>query len=258
MAAALNDRLNFERVNMMKTDTSLSFLQKTICKCTAVLLLIALLSSVGTLPVLGAENYASSEDSSLLTATREKFFYDQGIVLLGKEDLQNALWCFSQSCSYMDGEEMFLYTIARIYEQDGALQEGYKIYSELNVLDSQERAHALLLDDGSPDLSNGVRPTLLSMKKSSLTLDVGNSESIAVAVEPDETTCELAWVSSNPAVATVDQSGTVTGVESGTATIECTDEWGNRITCKVTVRAESADASTLTQTKKKKTKRRVF
>lgn len=51
----------------------------------------------------------------------------------------------------------------------------------------------------------------------SLTLTVGNSARLTATVEPAGTA--LTWISSNPAVAAVDDSGTVSALAAGTATI---------------------------------------
>ena len=69
----------------------------------------------------------------------------------------------------------------------------------------------------------------LSLAQDSLTLTVGNSARLSATVEPDGTA--FTWTSSNPAVATVDGSGTVTSLAAGTATI--------------TVRTENASAACL-------------
>ena len=53
----------------------------------------------------------------------------------------------------------------------------------------------------------------------------------------------IVWMSSNPAVATVDGDGRVTGRSAGTATITAVSDRGDRAACKVTVRKETESSS---------------
>ena len=57
----------------------------------------------------------------------------------------------------------------------------------------------------------------VTLDRDSLTLTVGDSARLSAAAEPEGTA--FTWTSSNPAVATVDDSGTVTALTAGTATI---------------------------------------
>jgi uncharacterized protein YjdB len=76
----------------------------------------------------------------------------------------------------------------------------------------------------------------ISLDKASLTLDRGTNQSLAVSIDPTDTTEDKAvtWTSSNPAVATVDSTGKVTAVNKGSTTI--TAKIGTHAaTCKVNV-----------------------
>lgn len=53
----------------------------------------------------------------------------------------------------------------------------------------------------------------------------------------------IVWMSSDPAVATVDGDGRVTGRSAGTATITAVSDRGDRAACKVTVRKETESSS---------------
>ncbi|MCD7856461.1 MAG: Ig-like domain-containing protein [Clostridiales bacterium] len=79
-----------------------------------------------------------------------------------------------------------------------------------------------------------------TLSQSTLTLTVGGTGTLAMNQTFSE---ELTWVSSNSAVATVDESGIVTAVAAGTCTISCTAN-GITSTCEVTVNAAAVAAST--------------
>ena len=53
----------------------------------------------------------------------------------------------------------------------------------------------------------------------------------------------IVWMSSNPAVATVDGDGKVTGRSAGTATITAISDRGDRAACKVTVKKEGTESA---------------
>ncbi len=80
--------------------------------------------------------------------------------------------------------------------------------------------------------------TSVTLDKTSLTLDVGGSDTLAVTVKPDNATNKaVTWSSSNENVATVDQNGNVKAVGAGTAiiTAAASDGSGKTATCTVTV-----------------------
>ena len=65
-----------------------------------------------------------------------------------------------------------------------------------------------------------VAVTSVQVKPASLSLLVGEKNSLTATVQPAEATDKtVRWSSSNPAVATVDETGNVTAVAEGTATI---------------------------------------
>jgi uncharacterized protein YjdB len=77
----------------------------------------------------------------------------------------------------------------------------------------------------------------VTLNKSELKLKKGTSETLIATVGPDDATNKtVVWSSSNTKVATVDQNGKVTSVDTGTATITVTTNDGSKkATCKVTV-----------------------
>ena len=80
--------------------------------------------------------------------------------------------------------------------------------------------------------------TDVSLDKTSLDLEVGDSETLTATVTPDKATNkDVTWKSDNESVATVDANGTVTAMGAGTATITATaaDGSGKTAACTVTV-----------------------
>ena len=88
----------------------------------------------------------------------------------------------------------------------------------------------------------------VSLNKTSTTLTVGDTETLTATVQPDGASNRtVTWTSSNPSVATVDASGTVTAVSEGTANITVTTEDGNfTATCEVTVNPVEYTVTVLT------------
>ncbi len=76
--------------------------------------------------------------------------------------------------------------------------------------------------------------TGITLNKSTLSLVAGNSETLTATVEPTDTTDTVVWSSDNTSVATVDNTGKVTGVAAGTAKITAT-AGTKSATCTVTV-----------------------
>ena len=82
-----------------------------------------------------------------------------------------------------------------------------------------------------------VSVTGVTLNKTATTIAVGASETLSATRAPtNATNKKVTWTSSDPAVATVDASGKVTGVAKGTATITVTTEdGGHTATCAVEV-----------------------
>ena len=82
-----------------------------------------------------------------------------------------------------------------------------------------------------------VSVTGVTLDKSSISILVGASETLAATVSPkDAANKKVTWKSDKPTIATVDANGKVTGVAAGEAIITVTTEDGGKTaTCKVTV-----------------------
>ena len=83
--------------------------------------------------------------------------------------------------------------------------------------------------------------TGVMLNKSSLNLGVGGSEVLSATVLPaDATNKQVTWLSSTPSVATVSQSGVVTGVKEGTTQISVITADGSKTAiCSVTVSGQT-------------------
>ena len=87
--------------------------------------------------------------------------------------------------------------------------------------------------------------TGLTLNKNTLTLDVGETETLRATVEPHDSTDTVTWSSDNPVVATVDSNGLVTAKAPGTAAItaKAGDYYGD--ICNVTVRDSGASEASV-------------
>lgn len=90
-----------------------------------------------------------------------------------------------------------------------------------------------------PTPSDTIDVKSVELNKETLTLKIGDTETLTATVLPTNATNKnVSWKSSNTSVATVDANGKVTAVAAGTANITVTTEDGNKTaTCKVTVTA---------------------
>lgn len=83
--------------------------------------------------------------------------------------------------------------------------------------------------------------TGITLSPATLDLAVNGQETLTAAVEPADADQTVTWTSDNPAVASVDASGTVTGVGKGTAVVTATTADGAyQASCTVTVPAQPA------------------
>jgi hypothetical protein len=82
----------------------------------------------------------------------------------------------------------------------------------------------------------------VDMQKLSATLNMTTATvtvGFKTTLKVDNTTEEITWSTSKKSVATVSKKGVVTGKKAGTATITATTASGQKLTCKVTVKANA-------------------
>lgn len=90
-----------------------------------------------------------------------------------------------------------------------------------------------------------VAATAIALDQASLELEAGNNATLVATLTPANATDTVVWSSSDETVATVDQTGKVTAVAAGTATITVT-AGGFSATCTVTVTGEATPATDAT------------
>ena len=108
-------------------------------------------------------------------------------------------------------------------------------------------------DEPTPSGGNGsnetgpttVAVTGVSLNKQTLNLVEGDSETLTATVAPSNATNKaVSWKSSDASVASVDNSGKVTAVKAGSATITVTTTDGSKTaTCSVTVTAKTIEVN---------------
>jgi len=96
-------------------------------------------------------------------------------------------------------------------------------------------------------VTSAIAVTGVNLNKSSISLNVGDTETLNPTITPSGATNQnVTWSSGNTSVATVSTGGLVTAVAAGTATITVSTVDGNRTaSCNVTV-TSSAPANTFT------------
>lgn len=117
----------------------------------------------------------------------------------------------------------------------GRLPKINKIVSDMNGDGKISVIDAVLIID---KCLNPVIVSSISLSKSTLELEVGDSEKLTASVLPsDAVNRRVSWSSSDTSIATVDQDGNVTGVKEGNCTITCSANDGSGVvaTCSVSV-----------------------
>ncbi|WP_296329628.1 Ig-like domain-containing protein [uncultured Treponema sp.] len=95
--------------------------------------------------------------------------------------------------------------------------------------------------DSSSTPATSVAVTGVTLDSTSATLTVGDTKTLTATIAPENASDKtVTWSSSAPSVASVDESGKVTALASGNATITVTTNDGSKTaTCEVTVEAAS-------------------
>ena len=120
-----------------------------------------------------------------------------------------------------------------------ALDKGYDVNVEV---EDEDGSSAWYNEENVKLASATVAVTGVTVAPAALTLEVGQTGALTATVAPATATNKaVTWTSSAPAIATVDASGTVKGIATGTATITVkTADGGKTATCAVTVKEAAA------------------
>ena len=104
-------------------------------------------------------------------------------------------------------------------------------------------------EEGKPidDHDQTVRVTGITVNPTSISLKEGESYQLTATIIPEDAgNKKVSWSSSSDAVAVIDNSGKVTGVKAGSATITATTEdGGKKATCSISVEANLAPSLTV-------------
>lgn len=123
--------------------------------------------------------------------------------------------------------------------------QGYKVPQiEFTIWGEQAKAYEKKMEEGLfillPDTvieGGGPAPESVKLNKPSTSLKKGASETLTATVTPEGASQVVKWSSDQPTKAKVDDSGKVTAVEEGKATITAKTTNGKEATCTVTVTA---------------------
>ena len=127
------------------------------------------------------------------------------------------------------------------------LQSGQAILSGNTITMADAGTATLTWEDstgafsGSLTVTAVVLVTSVTVDPTSATIDPGTTTTLTATVAPaNATTSDVTWTSSNPAVATVDATGLVSGVAAGTAVITATAHDGSQVSGSSTITVTAA------------------
>ena len=108
-------------------------------------------------------------------------------------------------------------------------------YGRNPFVDHPEYASYIWNSNGLIEEGASQEPTSISLNKTSLSLTVGQTNTLTASFQPDGASGSITWSSNRTSVATVNSSGKVTAVGEGTATITAKYSESVKATCTVTV-----------------------
>ena len=109
---------------------------------------------------------------------------------------------------------------------------------KFSMFETDETEHAMADVNFELKAPEAVLVTSVNLNKTEATIEVGVQEQLTATVLPEDATNKaVIWTTSDPTVATVDETGLVTAVAVGTATITATTTDGTNLeaSCAVTV-----------------------
>ena len=144
------------------------------------------------------------------------------------EDPISGDWSIFQSY-FTDSD--FIYTNATLYVPESAIKK----CKEINPWKNFAKIEAYDFSNSDVVLAESVK-----LNKEAEELKVGDTTTLTATVLPENATNKIVtWSSSDETVATVDQTGLVTALKAGTATITAETANGLKATCVVTVETKT-------------------
>ena len=146
-------------------------------------------------------------------------------------------WCYSaQLTGYTGISDLVILTFSCKVD-DGITGTKTVSIKDVILIDQSVNDMDFSVTGSDVNVTPAPKPaTGISLNKSTLELTMGENETLVATVEPADTTDTVVWTSSKESVATVDNTGKVTAVAPGTATITA-KAGGFSDTCTVTVNA---------------------
>jgi len=129
-----------------------------------------------------------------------------------------------------------------------SLSVGYNVFNiTVTAENGSQLIYSITVNRAAPST---IPVTGVTLDNSSASLWVSETQQLTVTVVPaDATNQNVSWISSAPSVATVSNSGLITAISKGTATITATTEDGGyKATCAVNVQQQEVTVPDSTQT----------
>lgn len=165
------------------------------------------------------------EYDNLILGSYARIQRTEGIVRIGSVDENGTVTWLNEDVTRYYGKNYFAYSCLTQIQQDGRATDTFAILYENQVEPCQIVYDTIdvhdLLGDGWYMVQDKSEKVTLTLDPQFLNLNVGQSSQVqATVVSQDGAT--VSWTSDDPAVATVDRTGLVSGVTAGTTTITAT------------------------------------
>ncbi len=129
-------------------------------------------------------------------------------------------------------------------ELSSASNSGFKPWSGVNLASTLSN---ISYSDGTVSFSYRADASSITISPALIGVNVGETAMLTIAASPVDARPIITWSSSNPAVASVDENGVVTGVSGGQAVITATTSNNKTATSKVRVLGEITITSSVLQ-----------
>ena len=133
-------------------------------------------------------------------------------------------------------------TLVELYKPDGVTPNRWTVDSRMPPNGTApyhtDMVFSMTFADNEPSPPPVSYPTSVTLDKSELTLDVGETDTLTATLYPEGTSSSIQWTSSDSTIASVTESGFITAHSTGTAVITATaTDGGVSASCRVNVQA---------------------